>query len=148
MLEEDARAYRRSASGRFATVATVVLDLTDHVDARFREADVRFDRIESELGEVKQDVTVLKRDMTEVKQDVTVLKQDVMVLKRDMTEVRQDVTVLKRDMTEVKQDLAGVKQDVSKIALQVDHLPGMQARLEELAHWIKRDELKQSASDQ
>ena len=69
--------------------------------------------VKADIGGLKTDVSVLKTDMVEVKADIGGLKTDVSVLKTDMAEVKADVSVLKTDMVEVKADIGGLKTDVS-----------------------------------
>ena len=85
----------------------------------------RLERLESDMTEVKSDVSTLKSDMTEVKSDVSTLKSD-------MTEVKSDVSTLKSDMTEVKSDVSTLKSDMVQVKAKLDQQDG--AILEQKVH--------------
>lgn len=82
----------------------------------------QFEKINSSLSSLKDDVSVLKTDVASLKDDVAVLKTDVAGLKDDMLEVkadisslRDDVSVLQTDMTSVKTDVSTLKTDISTV---------------------------------
>ncbi len=75
-------------------------------------SEVRFDRIEAQISELRefmqQGMMVMQQDITGVKQDVSELKQDVSVLKQDMTAMQQNVNAL-------REDIGGIRQRVDSL---------------------------------
>ena len=71
--------------------------------ARFvRETNQRFDRIESDIQVIKNDVEVLKSDVEVLKNDMQTVKSDVEVLKSDMQTVKSDIKSIRDDMAPLK----------------------------------------------
>ncbi|PHM38345.1 hypothetical protein [Xenorhabdus innexi] len=82
----------------------------------------RFENMETDVSQLKVDVTQLKTDVTELKSDVTQLKTDVTELKSDVTQLKTDVTELKSDVTQLKSDVKELKSDVTQLKTDVTEL--------------------------
>ena len=107
--------------------------------------DVRFDRIDGDIAELKADVAVLKTDVAGLKTDVTELKADVTELKTDVTELKTDVAGLKIDVTELKTDVGATKEQLNRLELATEsRFNRVDAQLERLVALIQHDELKRS----
>ncbi len=66
--------------------------------------------IETKIGNLQSDMTVVKKDVKNLQSDMTVVKKDVKNLQSDMTVVKKDVKNLQSDMTVVKKDVKKVKK--------------------------------------
>jgi len=75
----------------------------------FKPLRSKVEKIESDVGVLKQDVGSLKADVEVLKQDVSTLKMDVEVLKQDVSTLKMDVEGLKRDVKMLKIDVADLK---------------------------------------
>ena len=73
-----------------------------------------FQKVNSEISELKSDVNGLKSDVNGLKSDVNELKLDVNGLKSDVNELKSDVNGLKLDVNELKSDVNGLKQEANK----------------------------------
>ena len=93
---------------RSALLSKEVLELPQRLAEFSEAANRRFDRLEGDVAELKEDVSVLKTD-------VAVLKEDVSVLKTDVAELKEDVSVLKTDVAELKGDVSQLRGDVGNI---------------------------------
>jgi chromosome segregation ATPase len=94
--------------------------LHDRLDEFFRILTVTAKgvrSIESDVSEIKSDVSVLKSDVAELKSDVSVLKSDV-------AELKSDVSVLKSDVAELKSDVLVLKQNDKILGDKLDILSG------------------------
>ena len=69
-------------------------------------------------GMVEKRFQALETDVSELKSDMTQVKADVAELKSDMTQVKADVADLKSDMTQVKADVADLKGHTVPVAAQ------------------------------
>jgi len=65
------------------------------------------------IGEMKEDISVLKSDMIVVKEDISVLKSDMIVVKEDISVLKSDMIVVKEDISVLKSDMIVVKEDIS-----------------------------------
>jgi chromosome segregation ATPase len=86
--------------------------------------DIRFDRIDGDIAELKADVSELKADVSELKTDVTELKTDV---------------------TELKSDVGATKEQLNRLERATEsRFNRVDAQLERLVTLIQRDEFKKS----
>ena len=54
----------------------------------------RFDRLETDVTEIKTDITGLKSDVVEIRTDITGLKSDVANLQQSLTETKHRVIII------------------------------------------------------
>jgi chromosome segregation ATPase len=91
--------------------------------------EVRFDRIDADIAELKADVATLKTDVAALKTDVAALKTDVAALKTDVAELKVEVRA-------TKEQLNRLEQSTERGFRRID------AQFEQLVALIKRDEFK------
>jgi FtsZ-binding cell division protein ZapB len=77
-------------------------------------SEVRFDRIEAQISELREFM----------QQGMMVMQQDISELKQDVTGLKQDVSELKQDMTAMKQNVNGLREDIGGLRQRVDSLEG------------------------
>jgi chromosome segregation ATPase len=107
--------------------------------------DVRFDRVDREIAELKTDVRELKTDVAGLKTDVAGLKTDVAGLKTDVRELKTDVAGLKTDVTELKVEVGETKEQLNRLERATQNgFNRVDAQFERLVALIQRDELNQS----
>ncbi|MFZ5640533.1 MAG: hypothetical protein ACOY4Q_07565 [Bacillota bacterium] len=114
---------------------------------RFDNHDMKFDRIEADFAELKDDVKVLKTDVTVLKDDVNGLKTDVAVLKDDVNGLKTDVAGLKKGFTRLENDFTQLNQLKPKIeeshqwiGALVDNKETRNAEIDNLNHKVARVE--------
>jgi len=91
-----------------STIAALAAEVKE-LARMMRQAMLRLDHLEPDVGVLKADVSVLKADVSVLKADVSVLKADVSVLKADVSVLKADVSVLKADVGVLKIDMGGLK---------------------------------------
>jgi archaellum component FlaC len=97
--------------------------------------DSRFDRLETDVGDLKSDVAG-------VKSDVAGLKSDVGDLKSDVGDLKADVGDLKSDVAGLKSDVADLTDQVGRLELATERrFNRLDARLERVLNYIEKDEL-------
>lgn len=77
--------------------------------------NVRFDRVEADIGELKADVAGLKTDVAELKKEVAGLKTDVAGLKAGQAELKKEVGTLKTDVASLQAGQTELFQMVSAL---------------------------------
>jgi chromosome segregation ATPase len=100
--------------------------------------------IETKVGRVHEDLTVLKADVKVLQTDVAVLKADVKVLRSDVNHLQEDVTHIKADVRQLSADLTEHRIETQKSLAKVreDMKDGFAALRAEIAS--SRIELKES----
>ena len=84
VLEKDMKELKEAAGNteEIANISKSISNLEHHKDAWI-----------SSMGELQEDVTVLKENMTELKEEI---KEDVTVLKENMTELKEEIKDMKK----------------------------------------------------
>lgn len=82
----------------------------------------RFERLETNVIELKIDVDNLKTKVDGLETDVSNLKTDVSGLKTDVSELKADVSNLKADVGELKTDVSELKADVSGLKGEMQYI--------------------------
>lgn len=103
---------------------------------RFDNHDRKFDRIETDIAELKDDVRVLKTDVAVLKDDVNGLKTDVAVLKKGFTRLETDVAGLKKGFNRLENDVAGLKKGFTRLENDVAQLNQLRPKIEESHRWL------------
>lgn len=74
------------------------------------------------LDEISSGMQIMQSDITELKVDVSGLKEDVSVLKADVSGLKEDVSVLKTDVSGLKEDVADLKSCVIQLSERVGNM--------------------------
>jgi septal ring factor EnvC (AmiA/AmiB activator) len=74
----------------------------------YSRVDERFNKVEADIADLKNDVAILKKDVSLLKDDVAILKKDVSLLKDDVAILKKDVSSLKKTTTNIDDKLAEV----------------------------------------
>ena len=112
-FEEKVLSQLESLDGRLAS-------LEKREEERAYDTKPIWNRVLTELTEVKTDVSALKTDVSDLKTDVSDLKTDVSGLKAD-------VSGLKADISGLKSDVSGLKTEVSELH---DHMRSFDRKLD------------------
>jgi outer membrane murein-binding lipoprotein Lpp len=117
---------------KFATETTRRLDL---LTQDLAATNKRLDRLDADVGTLKNDVGTLKNDMGTLKNDVGTLKNDVGTLKNDVGTLKNDMGTLKNDVGTLKGAHAETKAraNIAVIADELDLeyrriVPGVELR--------------------
>ncbi|UUD37192.1 Uncharacterized protein conserved in bacteria with the myosin-like domain [Mycoplasmopsis californica] len=84
------------------TLLGAIADVKKEMYIEFNKVNSRLDILEQDVAQLKTDVTQLKTDVTQLKTDVTQLKTDVAQLKTDVAQLKTDVAVLQSDVLILK----------------------------------------------
>ena len=68
------------------------------VDCNQQENRERFDRLDKEVADMKNEITGVKNEVTGVKSEITGVKSEVTGLKNDMTGVKKEITDIKETL--------------------------------------------------
>ncbi len=71
-------------------------------------------RLESQLTQVIQGMTIMQQGMTVMQQSITDMKGDITGIKSDITGMKGDITGMKGDITRIEQTMA-TKQDLANL---------------------------------
>ncbi|HEU5459955.1 MAG TPA: hypothetical protein VFU83_05640 [Pyrinomonadaceae bacterium] len=104
-FEEKVLAQLESLDGRLAS-------LEKREEERAYDTKPIWNRVLTEISEVKIDVSEVKTDVAELKTDVSVLKTDVSELKTEVSELHKHMDSFDRKLDIVNKDLLQVKADL------------------------------------
>ena len=85
------------------------------VDCNQQENRERFDRLDKEVADMKNEITGVKNEVTGVKSEITGVKSEITGVKSEITGVKNEVTGLKNDMTGVKKEITDIKETLRLI---------------------------------
>ncbi|MDO8604684.1 MAG: hypothetical protein Q7K40_04825 [bacterium] len=74
----------------------------------------RLDTHTEMIGNLMEDMAVVKSDVSNLKEDMAVVKSDVSNLMEDMAIVKADVASLTEDMAVVKSDVGDIKDEIKR----------------------------------
>lgn len=98
-----------------------------------------------QMGNLTRAVTVFDVRFDRVDADIAELKADVRELKTDVAGLKTDVTELKTDITELKGEVGATKQQLNRLERAFEsHSNRVDAQFERLVALIQRDELEKS----
>ncbi len=80
----------------------------------------RVGRMEPDLHQVKEDVTLLKSVARSHSEELRTIKSDVGTLKSDVSTLKSDVSTLKSDVSTLKLDVAEIKDDFKNNNLRLE----------------------------
>jgi chromosome segregation ATPase len=84
-------------------------------------SEERFDRLENQLTQVIQGMSMMQQNMSVMQQNITGMQQDITGMQQNITGMQQNITVIQENMA-TKQDLALVQQTVSDIRTDISIL--------------------------
>ena len=92
-------------------------DIIAEIDKRFeRHTNVLMEQMKHEVKTVAEGHSILVKKLDKVESEIGEVKNDLQEVKKDMVEVKDDLQVLKKDMREVKSELGSVKMVVVNIS--------------------------------
>jgi len=74
------------------------------------------------LGNIRDDVKIIKIDVNNLKKDVSDIKVDMNDTKKDISDIKIKVNNLKKDVSNIKMDVNNTKKDISDIKIEVNNL--------------------------
>ena len=77
-------------------------------------SEERFDRLENQLAQVIQGMTVMQQNMTVMQQNMTVMQQDIVGIKQNMA-TKQDVALVQRTVSDIRTDIALLSERVDTL---------------------------------
>lgn len=95
--------------------------ISELMDVKLHPINSRFDRIESDISELKAGQAEIRGELTEVKGDMVEVKEELTEVKEELIEVKKDVAKVKGDMVEVKEDVTKVKGDMVEVKRKVSY---------------------------
>ena len=84
------------------------------VDCNQQENRERFDRLDKEVADMKNEITGVKNEVTGVKNEVTGVKNEITGVKNEVTGLKNDMTGVKKEITDIKETLRLILSKLSE----------------------------------
>lgn len=80
-----------------------------------QDAVAEIGTLQTDVFNIKTDITDIQGDIISLKNDVTEIQGDVITIKSDITEIQGDITTIQGDIITVQGDITDIKQDITTI---------------------------------
>jgi chromosome segregation ATPase len=77
-------------------------------------SEERFDRLENQLAQVIQGMTVMQQNMTSMQQNMTSMQQNIVDIQQNMA-TKQDLALVQRTVSDIRTDVAVLSERVDSL---------------------------------
>lgn len=84
-------------------------------------SEERFDRLENQLAQIIQGMTVMQQNMTIMQQDIVGIKQNMTTMQQDIVGIKQNMAT-KQDVALVQRTVSDIRTDIALLSERVDTL--------------------------
>ena len=108
----------------------VVRELAQELREFITAANARFERLESDIADLKAGQAQMQADIAELKANQAQMQADIAELKANQAQMQADITELKANQAQMQADIAELKANQAQMQADIAELKAGQARLE------------------